>query len=129
MSYTDKKVVHFLSIECANQFVAVRYNSADSTISCTFLNPMDTSIKSCRVTYGPCGQEPTQSVQKFSSVELPNNIALTIMPRGTYCYTVTASNDNFTVSIEGMIQSKFRIKIYITLIPTYCMVTLLYILP
>ena len=103
--YIDKKFIYSLSLGCTNQFVAIRYNSADSTISCAFLNPTDTSIKLCRVIYGPCGEEQTRSVEGFSSIELPNNITL-IVPRGSYCYTATANTDNFTVAVQGMIQSK-----------------------
>ena len=84
----------------------MQYNSADSTISCAFLNQMDTSIKSCCVSYGPCGQELTQTIQKNSSLVLPNNVTLSILPRGSYCYTIIASSGNFTVAVEGMIQSK-----------------------
>ena len=94
----------FLYLGCTNRFVDVRYNPADSTISCVFLNPMNTSIKSCRVTYGPCDQEQTETVEN-SSTELSSNITLRI-PRGSYCYTVTASSDTFTIAVEGTIKSK-----------------------
>ena len=95
-------------IECINRFVDVQYNSVDSTISCTFLNQMDTSIKSCSITYGPCGQNRTQRVEERSSLALPNNVTLmiTLHASGSYCYTVTASNDNFTIAVEGQLQSK-----------------------
>lgn len=95
----------FLSLGCTNRFIDVRYNPADSTISCVSLNPTNTSIKSCRVTYGPCGQEQTQTVERVSSIELPSNITL-IIPHGSYCYTVTASSDTFTIAVEGTIKSK-----------------------
>ena len=105
-SFTKINSVNSFHLGCTNGFVNVQYNSADSTISCTFLKPMDTSIKSCRVTYGQCGQRQTQTDEKFSTVALPNNITLSVMPGSSYCYTVTASNGNFTASVEGRIQSK-----------------------
>ena len=84
----------------------MQYNSDASTILYTFLNGMDASIKSCRVTYGECGQTRTQSVQGNTSLALPNSDTLTVMSRDSYCYTVTASNGNFTVAVEGMMQHK-----------------------
>ena len=68
---------------------------------------MDTSIKSCNVTYGPCGQGQTQSVHGSSTSASPNTVTLEIIvPHDSYCYTVTASNDSFTVAVDGRIQSK-----------------------
>ena len=86
---------------------------ADSTISCVLLNPTNTSIKSCRVTYGHCDQEQDQNVEGVSSADLPNNNIITVkVPRGSYCYTATASTDDFIVAVEGSIQSKvFKILI------------------
>ena len=91
----------------------MRYNPADSTISCVSLNPTNTLIKSYRVTYGPCGQEQTQTVEGVSSIELLSEITLRI-PRGSYCYTVTASSGNFTIAVEGtlLIQSKSHHFLY-----------------
>ena len=90
----------------------MRYNQADFTITCVSLNPTNTSIKSCRVTYGPCDQQQTQTVEGVSSIELPSDITLMI-PRGSYCYTVTASSDNFMIAVEGTSNS---LKILILLI-------------
>ena len=60
----EKKI---LSLGCTNRFIDVRYNQADSTITCVSLNPTNISIKSCRVTYGLCSQEQTQTVEGVSS--------------------------------------------------------------
>ena len=56
-----------LCLGCTNRFIDVRYNQADSTITCVSLNPTNISIKSCRVTYGLCSQEQTQTVEGVSS--------------------------------------------------------------
>ena len=91
-------------LECTNRSVDVRYDSSDSTISCAFLNQTDTSIKSCSVNYGPCGQQQSQTtVSGMSTVASPNTVTLSIKPRGTFCYTVSASNRDFTIEIDGRI--------------------------
>ena len=78
----------------------------DSTISC-IINLTNISIKSCRVTYGYCDQEQTQSIEGVSSANLSNNNIITLkVPRGPYCYTAIASTDNFIVAVEGTIESK-----------------------
>ena len=91
---------------CMNQFVDVQYNSADSTISCTFINQMNTSIKSCNVTYGICGQNLKQTVQGSTSLMFPNTVVLKLMYNSSFCYAVTATNNSFTVVVEGSAQSK-----------------------
>ena len=91
---------------CTNQFVEVQYSSADSTISCIFLNQMDTSIKSCNVTYGICGQNLKQTVQGSTSLMFPNTVVLKVTQSSSFYYAVTATNDSFTVVVEGSVQSK-----------------------
>ena len=91
-------------LECSNRFVDVRYDSSDSTISCAFLNQTDTSIKSCSVTYGSCNQQQSQTtVSGMSTVASPNNVTLSIEPQGSFCYTVSASNRDLTVAVDGKI--------------------------
>ena len=85
----------------------MQYNSTASTITCTFLNQLDTSIKICRVTYGECGRDQTQSIQESSSLAFPNTVTLMVIPDfGSFCYNVTANNSNFTVVVERNVQSK-----------------------
>ena len=73
--------------------------SSESTISCVFLNQSDNSEKTCCVTYNLCDLTGTQKCNKIS----PYNIKLELSGHSseTYCYTVTASNDNYTVKVEG----------------------------
>ena len=65
---------------------------------------MDTSVKSCAVMYGQCGQEVAQKVKGNSTTEVPNSITLQLNPRTTIeCYSVTANNNTLTVIVEGRI--------------------------
>ena len=79
-----------------------------STIVCRFLNELDTSIKSCVVMYGQCGQELNQTIQRNSTVEDPSIISLPVKPGGIDCYVVTASSGSFTVilDLDNKIESK-----------------------
>ena len=83
-----------------------------STITCRFLDESDTSVKSCNVTYGRCGQELTQPRQlgNFSTMEAPNTvyIKLPVNSNSLDCYNVTASSDVFTVIVQVLGQNTKR---------------------
>ena len=81
----------------------MNYNSATSTIYCTFLNKLDTTEKSCSIKYGLCNQGLVNSTQGFSATETPNSVSLklTDLSDGAYCYVVTASSDNTTIKVKG----------------------------
>ena len=72
-----------------------------SAITCTFLNDLDTSIKSCVVMYGQCGQELKQTTQGNSTVEDPNTISLPVDSDRIDCYVVTASSGLFSVIVDS----------------------------
>ena len=95
-----------MSAGCTNQFVQVEYDRTVSTITCTFLDETDTSVKSCNVTYGRSGQELVQPGQlgNYSTMETPNivYIKLPVDAASLECYYVTASSDVFTVIIQAM---------------------------
>jgi hypothetical protein len=90
--------------ECTNNFVRTEYTefASESAISCIFLNPLDTSEKTCCVTHGRCDKNGPKRVQKCR-IDPPYNIPLEISDHSIqrYCYTVTASNDSHTVKVEG----------------------------
>ena len=91
-----------LTTGCSNEFVRVKYDSATSTISCNFLNQFDTSEKVCRIHYGVCDEiivETTSASDTSDSVTLK----LRILNSASYCYSLTASNDSYTVTVEGQI--------------------------
>jgi hypothetical protein len=97
-------IAMFYVVGGINSFVDINFNSEMTTIICTFLNqPMDT-IKECsiNITYGPnCGQllglyTNVGTGDSVSSPELP-----LIEDVSEYCFTVTARNNNETVSVEG----------------------------
>ena len=88
-----------------NDFVSVTFNASTNTINCTFLTGMSSSEKQCSVVYGPCSQTPTQSDQ--GSVNGSTNLILLILrfnQQSDYCYTVSASNDDFAVQVEGIVK-------------------------
>ena len=110
LSYHDcATIMTFFSttVECENHFVDISYNSADSTITCTFLNKMDNTTKSCSVRYGPC-DNVNKTINDDGHRKLPNTVVLQVTnPNSSFCYVVTASNGSFTLVVEGrLIQSK-----------------------
>ena len=91
--------------ECTNRFVEIEHNSATSTISCIFLNELDTSEKVCSIQYGVCDQEfeVTETVSDTTTSDtVMLKIALTVSDR-TYCYNITARNRTYTVMVGGRI--------------------------
>ena len=96
--------IHFT--ECTNSFVQVEYEetSSVSTISCTFVNVSDTSEKTCCVSHRLCDQnQPDNTPGPVCSIDSPYSIQLEVSRHltQTYCYTVTASNDTYTINVEG----------------------------
>ena len=87
-----------------NDFVQVvhKETSSESTISCAFQNQSDTSDKKCCVTHQLCDQQESQKFNKCNN-DSPYNIQLKALSHSSqrYCYTVTASNDTYTVKVEG----------------------------
>ena len=85
---------------CTNQFVKVEYDSAASTITCTFNQLDNFENLLCDIRYGRCGQELFDS---SSSTTTSNVATLKAKVSGTTCYLVTASNGSYTVMVEGSI--------------------------
>lgn len=87
------------------------FNPSANSINCTFLNQQDTSEKQCNITYGQCLQSEKQSAQG-SATGLMKSIILPLSLDGhtQLCYSVTASNDTYTVVVEGslMIGKQFK---------------------
>ena len=69
------------------------------TISCVFLNQSDASDKQCCVTYQLCNKNEPQNDQVCN--EDFNELKLSGHSGQSFCYTVTASNDTYTVKVEG----------------------------
>ena len=90
--------------ECTNKFVRAEYiqTTYESTISCIFLNPYDTSEKTCCVTHEGCDKNGPENVQECKT-DPPYNIQLEVSDCSSqrYCYTVTASNGTYAVKVEG----------------------------
>ena len=87
--------------ECNNQFVDIKYNSATSTITCTFLNSSDNSEKICSVEYGHNNKRMTIAANSTSNTV---TLELSLDPsNGNYWFVVTASNGTHTVMVEGNI--------------------------
>ena len=91
-----------VSTDGTNQFVTVEYNSAESTVSCTFLNQQDDSTKFCRIRYGQCQQELMLSSEAYATTETVIVLSLEFDNAGQmYCYTVEAGNNSYTITVEG----------------------------
>ena len=93
---------HYIDSSIRN-FVQVTSNVESSTLTCNFTNELDRSRKSCNVTYGQCGQQPSQSAQGGVSSEETNivRVQLDLSDTATYCYAVRARNGTYTVFVEG----------------------------
>lgn len=50
--------------------------------------------------YGQCDQMLVPGPQQYTTVEFPNSVTLTV-PENFNCYEVKASNNNFTIIVEG----------------------------
>ena len=96
-------------VECTNQFVEVQYDSATSTISCVFINELDTSEKSCSIWYGVCDQEQTEmAADNTTTSSVMLNLDLTNTGSNLmYCYSITARNGTYTVIVDGRIGKSY----------------------
>ena len=80
-----------------------------TTITCKYLQPQTSSIKSCLIAYGPstnttCADPPyVTQVQKFTNSTI--DVELSPFPKfhneTLFCYRVTASNGTSTVAVMG----------------------------
>ena len=96
-------------LDTTNQYVSVTTKSVERIIMCEFLNQQDVHIeRRCTVLYGRCRERLTHRAQGFAidgsliSIQLPN---ITNSDIQNYCYAAVASNDTFSVLIEGKFQS------------------------
>ena len=71
------------------------------SISCVFLNPSDTSEKSCCVTYGLCNQEMPQNQSLECKEHRLRIVSDSIISDQQYCYSAIASNTTYIVKMEG----------------------------
>ena len=102
-SYIAVSLSQFSHTECTNNFVKVEYNSGTRSLTCVFLNNLDTSEESCNVTFGEC--DKLESSTYITDMETANS--MTVLPdhliAGIYCYIVRASNGTYTVTVNGSI--------------------------
>lgn len=90
----------------------MKFDPSINSINCTFLNKQDTSNKWCSVVYGQCLQT-TQSAQGNVTDSMNTVIlTLTLDDQTQLCYTVTASNEDYTVEVFGSFKSG---KFYVTM--------------
>ena len=91
--------------DCINNFVKLSYDSAASTVTCTFLDQQESVAfnRSCRIQYGDC---PSKLTEVSSNTTTSNEIVLNLHLSGLgqeYCYIVTASNGSNIVMVEGRV--------------------------
>ena len=79
----------------------VQYDSMTSAIICDFTDKLDMSVKSCSVKYGQSDQTLIYNAEANSTLERPNYITVKVDPKKFNYYSVTASNDNITIIVEG----------------------------
>lgn len=98
-------IIHTNFIDDINTFVGVNYNMLTKRFTCTFMNKLDNSEKSCAITlYRDCQQQQLITAQVNST-----NSEIVLVPDGlqtetsVYCYVVVARNDTITLSINGTI--------------------------
>ncbi len=73
-----------------------------SSISCVFLNRSDTSEKTCCVTFRPCDQREPGNTQICNDTRDSSYVIhLKVDGHSSNCYTVTASNDTYSMKVEG----------------------------
>ena len=82
----------------------VEYDSTASTITCVFLNHLDTSVKSCNIQYGECD---SKVFKRASANTTTDSVMLNIDVSRSICYNVTASNRSRTVIVQGTIGDLF----------------------
>ena len=79
-------------------------NTTRLTVTCEFTDPLDSSNKSCDITYSLCGQQSTRTEEGVFNPGNPN-IARVVVdfsgPADMYCFNVMASNDTFRVIFDG----------------------------
>lgn len=77
----------------------------NTTLSCTFLNELDPSPKSCTVRYGICGREE-YTIQGDVSDESPFEISIglnsnIVESTNNCCYIITARNGTYEIMVNG----------------------------
>ena len=91
---------------------------------CTFLNHTSLRVK-CEIAYGSCEQPLTSVVRGITTS--PNTVVISL-PKPLAindCYTITATNDTFSLQIQGMSSTSEPIIIvimkYYLVIYTHCL--------
>lgn len=89
----------------------MNYNASESVFNCVFGNEPGNLQRSCTIAYGFCGQKLNGSASRFSTTDNPNTITLDlpVLKDETYCYLVTASNNETTVHVEGNFTVKSKL--------------------
>ena len=90
----------------------MNFESANRVL-CNFLQYSHSNLSSyvCKIEYGQCGQQLNTSTKGYALAEFPSTVTVRINPHPNLqqwdCYTITASNDTYTVFLKGFF-SKFH---------------------
>ena len=85
-----------------------------SKVICTFLDQQNNHTEkslTCAITYGPCPMSVNQSVNGIPSS--PNTVIIDLPPdhqSSERCYTIIASNNTFTVAMQGKMGKNSRLN-------------------
>lgn len=112
-------VCYYCNTDVNNRFVRVEYDTAESTLSCIFLNQQDNSTKVCKIKYGLCQQGLSKFYEETTTTEMAV-LKLQLGSGRTYCYQVEASNRTYTVLIEGTLSAGIVILCSISLFSLDC---------
>ena len=96
-----------------NDFVELSFDMVLKIVTCSFLHKQDTSTKHCSIMYGFPGKTcRTLGHQSSSNTSSHVQIGLPIdyQPQNKHCFRVTASNDTFTVIVEGSFTTQLSSK-------------------
>ena len=94
---------NLLHAECTNNLVQIVYEetATESSISCVFLNPFDTSEKLCCIIYGLCHQILQNQSLKCNEHRLSRIVTDSVISGRQYCYSAIAGNATYIVKVEG----------------------------
>ena len=89
-----------------NKYLSVKFSTTSTHITCTFLDQQDTETVtelSCNIKYGQSQEQQNRVSYGYADVSSPSTvrIPLPFTLHGSYYYTVTASDGNFTVQLIG----------------------------
>ncbi len=99
-----------------NNFVQLSFDVVLKTVTCLFIHKQDTGTKHCNIMYGllrktcnAIGHQSSSNTSDRVRIGLPIDHQSRQSPK-EYCFRVTASNETFTVLVEGSLNFNFTMS-------------------